>query len=154
MTASKVLPLRRLADTSSAYGDEYDVPPGRYTACVESAQTAILFGGRAQKVILTYRILDYGPCFEKRVRGYYAVRHIVGKPRRNGRYSIGPRSRLIRDTAHMIDGRPPTDHFPIEKASKTIVEIELRIVTTADGKDLASSMQYVVVDHVVKRLVI
>ena len=137
---------------SKDYGDEYDIPPGRYSASVIEATTAVFFGGKSKKVVLTYRILDSGPFFEKLVRGYYEVREIKGRPRRNGKFQVGPRARLVRDVAHMVDGRPPLDRIPIAEIETKIVEIELRVVSKIEKQALADTMQYVVVDRVVRRL--
>ena len=136
----------------AGYGDEFDIPKGNYSACIVDASTRLFFFGRSPKVVLTFRILDLGPYFEKLVRGFYAVRRIKGKPRRNGTFEAGPRSRLLRDISKLIDSRPPTDHVPERIIEAAIFEIEVRLVDTVSGEKLTESMQYAVVDRIVRRL--
>ena len=111
---SKLAYLHRDSDNAgqTGYGDEFDIPAGKYSACIIDASTKLFFFGRSPKVVLTFRILDPGPYFEKLVRRFYAVKRIIGKPRRNGTFEAGPRSRLLRDISKLIDSRPPTDHIP------------------------------------------
>ncbi len=149
---NKVAYLPKAAESAGqvGYGDEFDIPKGNYSACLVDASTKLFFFGRSPKVVLTFRILDSGPYFEKLVRGFYAVRRIKGKARRNGSFEAGPRSRLLRDISKLIDSRPPTDHIP-EIAFNAIFEIEVRRVNRANGEALSESMQYVVVDRIIRK---
>ncbi len=142
----------REAPAVDGYGDEFDIPKGSYSACIVDASTKLFYFGRSPKVVLTFRILDHGPYFEKLVRGFYAVKKIKGKPRRNGTFVAGPRSRLLRDISKLIDSRPPTDHIPASVIQAAVFEIEVRRVERAAGEELAESMQYAVVDRIIKRL--
>ena len=135
----------------AGYGDEFDIPAGRYQASLIDASTRLFFFGRSPKVVLTFRILDQGPYFEMLVRGFYAVKRIKGKPRRNGTFEAGPRSRLLRDISKLIDSRPPTDHVPERIIKAAIFEIEVRRVESASGEKLTESMQYAVVDRIIRR---
>ena len=136
----------------AGYGDEFDVPKGTYSACLIDASTKLFYFGRSPKVVLTFRILDLGPYFEKLVNGFYAVRRIKGKPRRNGTFEVGPRSRLLRDISKLIDSRPPTDHIPENVIESAVFEIEIRRVNRANGETLSESMQYAVVDRIVRKV--
>lgn len=136
----------------AGYGDEFDIPKGTYSACLIDASTKVFFFGRSPKVVLTFRILDMGPYFGKLVRGFYAVKRIKGKPRRNGTFEVGPRSRLLRDLSKLIDSRPPTDHVPESIIDAGISEIEVRLVDVVSGEKLTESMQYAVVERIIRRL--
>ncbi len=136
----------------AGFGDEFDIPKGNYSACLIDASTKLFFFGRSPKVVLTFRILDMGPYFGKKVRGFYAVKRIKGKPRRNGTFAAGPRSRLLRDLSKLMNSRPPTDHVPESIIDAAIIEIEVRLVDTVSGEKLTESMQYAVVDRIVRRL--
>ena len=136
----------------AGYGDEFDIPKGRYSACLIDASTKVFYFGRSPKVVLTFRILDMGPYFGKQVRRFYAVKRIKGKPRRNGTFEAGPRSRLLRDLSKLIDSRPPTDHVPESIIDAAIFEIEVRLVEAVSGEKLAESMQYAVVERIIRRL--
>ena len=135
----------------AGYGDEFDIPKGNYSACLIDASTKLFFFGRSPKVVLTFRILDMGPYFGKMVRGFYAVRRIKGKPRRNGTFEAGPRSRLLRDISKLIDSRPPTDHIPTNIIEAAVFDIEIRRVDRANGEALSDSMQYAVVDRIIRK---
>lgn len=135
----------------AGYGDEFDIPKGTYSACLIDASTKLFFFGRSPKVVLTFRILDMGPYFQKLVRGFYAVKRIKGKPRHNGAFEAGPRSRLLRDLSKLIDSRPPTDHIPTNIIGAVVVDIEVRRVDRANGEALSDSMQYAVVHRIIRK---
>lgn len=135
----------------AGYGDEFDIPKGNYSACLIDASTKVFYFGRSPKIVLTFRILDMGPYFGKTVRGFYAVRRIKGKPRRNGTFEAGPRSRLLRDISKLIDSRPPTDHIPTNIIEAAVFDIEIRRVDRANGEALSDSMQYAVVDRIIRK---
>ena len=135
----------------AGYGDEFDIPKGNYSACLIDASTRLFYFGRSPKVVLTFRILDMGPYFGKKVRGFYAVKRIKGKPRRNGTFEAGPRSRLLRDISKLIDSRPPTDHIPTNIIEAAVFDIEIRRVDRANGEALSDSMQYAVVDRIIRK---
>ncbi len=151
---SKIAYLPNTADNArqAGYGDEFDIPAGRYSACIVDTSTKLFFFGRSPKVVLTFRILDLGPYFEMLVNGFYAVKRIKGKPRRNGAFEAGPRSRLLRDISKLIDSRPPTDHIPENVIESAVFEIEIRRVDRANGEALSESMQYAVVDRIVRKV--
>ena len=152
MSEIAYLPNATEGTGQAGYGDEFDIPSGTYSACIVDATTKLFFFGRSPKVVLTFRILDMGPYFEKQLRGFYAVKQIKGKPRRNGTFEAGPRSRLLRDISKLIDSRPPTDHIPAHVIESAVFEIQVRRVKRAAGEDLSESMQYAVVDRIVCRL--
>ena len=133
------------------YGDEFDIPAGRYQASLVDVHTQLYFK-KSAKVILTFRIQEYGPHFGANVRGFYAVKQLKGKPRKNGTFEAGPKSRLLRDMAQLMDGRPPTNCVPTRLIDAVICEIELRRVTEVKKTPLPESIQYAVVDHVVRKV--
>ena len=133
------------------YGDEFDIPAGRYQASLIDVRTHLYFK-KSAKVILTFRIQDYGPHFGTKIRGFYAVKDLKGKPRKNGTFEAGPKSRLLRDMARMMEDRPPTNRVPTTLINAAVYEIELRRVTEAKKVELPESIQYSVVDHVVRKV--
>ena len=149
MTNVTALPLQQ--SSSGAYSDEFDIPAGEYEACVVNAATELFYFGRSPKVVLTFRILEQGRYYEKLVRGFYAVKSISGKPRRDGRFKVGPKSRLIRDVAKLLTFRPPTDRVP-EEVKNCTCRIAVRRVEKVGKDKLAESMQYAVVDSVLQRI--
>lgn len=149
---SPVTQLRPTTCTLGGYGDEYEVPPGIYSACIIEARTALYCFGRAPKVDVYFRLLDPGPCFEKIVRCHYAVRELKGKPRKNGHFRVGPRSKLARHLSNALNSRPPLDHVPMTELERAILEIEVRLVTEVDRRPLALAAHYAVVDRIIRRL--
>ena len=150
---SKIAYLPNTADNAgqAGYGDEFDIPAGRYQASLVDVRTQLYFK-KSAKVILTFRMQDYGSHFGAIVRGFYAVKRLNGKPRKNGTFEAGPKSRLLRDMARMMDGRPPTNCVPTRLLDAAIYEIELRRVTEVKKTALPESIQYAVVDHVVRKV--
>lgn len=69
---------------------------------VES-RTALLYQ-RAAKVALKFRIVDPGPAFGKELERWYNVKRLIGKPCRDGRFQVGPRSDFLREYLTLFPG--------------------------------------------------
>jgi hypothetical protein len=133
------LPQRvRYAETLIAAGD--------YDAILVSAETWARCHGWAPRVVLLFTISDAGNVGVT-VAGYYRVGRLEGKPRRNGRFMIGSRSRLYRDLARMLGRRPPTDRVPHDVVGK-LYRVTVRVTSTdRDGHPLGAAA-YSVIDWV------
>ena len=137
--------LPRLANTDAV------LPAGEFVARFIGYETRLFFG-RSAKVVISWSIVDPGPHFQATVRGFYAVRKLLGMPRRSGKFEIGITSRLARDLARMLEARPPLDRVPIKSLSKGLYLLKCRTVTRDyDQEQIPESIQYAVVDRVVRR---
>ena len=124
------------------------VPEGDYTASFLHHETNDKAFGGAKKVYLRFRILDFGEHFEKEVYRAFNVKGLIGKPGKNGRFSLGKRSdlyfQLMKISPNVRADRPSLNRLQN-------VELKIRVRTvTRDSKqrDLPKQMHYSVVDEI------
>ncbi len=125
------------------------IAPSAYDARLLDVETAMFFFGKSPRVVMWWQLCTMGPAFEVVLPGYYAVRAIVGKPRRRGFFRCGFKSRLARDLAAMMGCRPRLDRVPVEDLSADLY----RVVVETVGKDreqeaIPTGAQYSVVRRV------
>ncbi|NND82509.1 MAG: hypothetical protein HKN50_08790 [Gammaproteobacteria bacterium] len=123
------------------------IPPGEYELSYQYHVTW-LYMGRIPKVVVAFRIASLGEHFGKPIFAYYNVGKISGKPRKNGQFSVGWRSRFMWDYA-MCFGKPiRKDRIPMVRFREHIVIGKLRTVTSNhEQKKYPESLQYSVVDE-------
>jgi hypothetical protein len=127
------------------------VNAGHYDARLVDAETAVFFFGKSPRVILWFQITTFGPAFEAVLPAYYAAK-LNGKPRRNGKFTIGLKSRLARDLAAMLGRRPPLDYVPIDELVNTMFTIN--VVTVANDStqhEIPNGARYSKVERVLGR---
>ena len=104
------------------------IPEGEYELSYQYHATW-LYMGRIPKVIVAFRIFDMGEHYDKPVLAYYNPKQLKGKPRRNGHFSAGWRSRLMWDYS-MCFGKPPRqDRISMCRFKEHIVVGKVRTVT-------------------------
>lgn len=132
------------------YGDAH-VPPGEYAARFVGCETWARIHGWAPRVVLVFALVDPG-YVGTIVPGFYRVVRLHGKPRRNGRFAIGSRSRLWRDLTRMLDRRAPTDRVPVEALTDRLYSIMLRDVETDCDEHPLGTGKYSAVDWIKGRI--
>jgi len=128
------------------YGDAH-ISPGTYQACFIGYETWARCRGWDPRVVAVWRITEMGQYFDTVIPTYYRVLSISGKPRRNGRFRIGTRSRLFRDMGRMMYRRPPIDHIP-DVLSNYLYVVNVRDVERDQYQHRLGSTKYSVVEHV------
>ncbi len=107
-----------------AYGDAH-IPPGEYNAYVVGVETWAHCRNWEPRVVVLWAIADAG-FMGTVVPAYYRVLSLSGRPRRNGRFKVGTKSRLYRELARMLNRRPPVDHVPIDEVTDRLYRIVVR----------------------------
>lgn len=75
------------------------IQAGVYDLSFEHHETANLFGGRAPKLVLWFRVATLGEHYGLLVPRYYNVRAFAGRGRRHGKFHIGWKSDFVREYA-------------------------------------------------------
>ena len=121
------------------------VPPGQYQLALENWSTVMLFG-RAPKLVLQFKICDFGPHFELKLPRWYNVKKLKGKVGRNGRFTVGWSSDLVRDYARLIGMPARMDRINLD-ALRGLVAIGMVETVTRDRSQsvLPACCQYSVV---------
>lgn len=137
-------------DACVILGELVLLPPGKYQAAFDDWETVVLFGGRAQKLVLWFTVLDPG-YMGQRVPRYYNVTGIVGKPRKRGRFKVGRKSDFLRDYCELHDAPTRHDRVSVSKFADKAYEITVRTVTKSSSqRDIHKAMQYSVIEEIRK----
>jgi hypothetical protein len=128
------------------------IPEGIYSMVYVAHETRCFFG-RSFKVVLWYRVLDFGDHFNTVLPRYYNVRRLIGKPGRNGGFAPGRSSDFVREFCRVSTGRiTRLDRLPLSSLQNTIIRARVRTVSE-DGKQkaLPDSLHYSVIGEVLGR---
>ncbi len=131
------------------YGDEH-IAAGKHEAAFLGYET---WARRRwdPRVVMLWQIMTMGS-FGVVIPGYYRALSITGRPRRNGRFRVGTRSRLYRDLARMMDRRPAVDFIPVDDLVTNTYNIVVRDVTTGQDKHDLGVGVYSVIEWVEGRV--
>jgi hypothetical protein len=139
-----------LPATLPKYGDAH-IPASQYDAHVVGYETWARFRGWSPRVVVVWSIVTMG-YVGTIVPAYYAVTSISGRPRREGMFKIGTRSRLYRDMGRMMFRRPPLEYIPLDDVVGNLYVVHVRDVDVDQFQHDLGAVRYSVVDHVVGRV--
>lgn len=124
------------------------VPPGIYSLKFTHWWTGIMFG-RSQKLALCFKTVDFGENFDTEVRRWYNVK-VRGRTGRNGQFSAGWGSDLLREYVAIIGTRKRNDRIALNAYSGLIVRAEVGTVnSTRTQEKLPIDLQYSVIRKLV-----
>jgi hypothetical protein len=123
------------------------VPQGEYILSYQH-HTTWFFMGRFPKVVVTYRIFDMGEQNDKPILAYYNPKKIIGKPRKNGHFTAGWRSRFMWDYANCFGKPARQDRIPMCRFKDNLVVAKIRTVThNRDQRKYPEGLEYSVVSE-------
>lgn len=126
------------------------VPDGQYELAYIGHQTTFMFR-KVPKLVVSFRIITMGEHFSKEIARFYNVNRIIGKEKKNGSFSVGPRSDFVYEFLSIFpDYRPKRkDRFPMSWLKDTPVYGETRtVLKDSRQRNLPGQLQY----SVIKRL--
>jgi hypothetical protein len=107
-----------------------------------------LYMGRSPKIVVTFQIVSSGEHHGKIVFAYYNAMTITGKPRKNGRFTVGWRSDFMMDYATCFGKPLRRDRISMQPFRGQTVIGRLRTVTkNRDQRNYPDGLQYSVVDE-------
>ena len=122
------------------------VKPGLYELAFVDYKTARMFRGRAEKLIMNFRIVTFGEFFETELSRYYNVKRIIGKPQRFGRFKPSQKGAFLREYMTLFTGRVNRlDRIPMSYFEKAIIEGRVETVARAQGRNIPTELQYSVI---------
>ncbi len=122
------------------------VKPGTYDFVFVDFKTAMMFMGKAPKLVMTFRIVTMGEFFETELNRYYNVKRIYGKPQRHGRFNPSTSGSFLREYMTLFTGRVNrVDRIPMSYFESVIIEGRVETVTRSRGKDIPKELQYSVI---------
>jgi len=135
-----------IADDSSPL-----VRPGIHQVQLHHFETAMMFRGKAPKLVLWFSITSYGDDFGKQIPRYYNVTRVIGKPQKGGRFKVGKKSDFLREyftLFHYDGGR--MDRLPMTRFDGVSIQVEIETVTHARGRIIPKPLQYSKVSRLIK----
>ena len=124
------------------------VKPGLYDLALIDYKTALMFAGRAAKLIMRFRIITFGEHFETELYRYYNVARIIGRPQKNGCFKCSAKGDFLREFATLFAGRiTRLDRIPMSAFEKVIIEGKVSTVKQSRGKPIPELLQYSVISE-------
>ena len=121
------------------------VTPGVYDLVLVKWELLAMFGKRAQKLVLHFRIVSFGRYFELVIPRFYNVRKT-----RNGRFTAPWSSDLVREYGRLFGAPSRPDRLSMEKFANVVVTGRVRQVTRDQRKRrLPPCFQYSVVGELI-----
>ena len=128
------------------------IKPGTYEVAYVRHEVRNLFGGRAMKLVVWFRVIGFGPAFGACVPKYYNV----GKPDRTVRstntFKVGFKSDFYRDYVRLLDEIPKgRARISMQGFRGKVFRAQVRFVDR-DSKQqpIADCAQYSIIDRLVK----
>lgn len=129
--------------------DTTHVPDGEYDLMLDHFETAFMFQKKAAKLVLHFRITNYGPYFGMKVCRFYNLKRIIGKPDKGGCFEPAPRSDFMYDLMGVLKWVPSNkrrDRIPMSIfKGKTIVGKVETVKKDSFHRTLPEAMGYSVV---------
>lgn len=120
------------------------INPGSYEMTMVGYKTAVYYG-RAQKLVISFRIVECGAAFESVLERYYNVLKLSGKPGKNGVFKVGQRSDFLREFCSVFPAVNVRrlDRIPMSYFDGVIVRGEVSTVThDTKQHQIPKSLQY------------
>ena len=122
------------------------VKPGWYELSFVDFKTALMFMGKAPKLIMTFRIVTMGKFFNIELNRYYNVKRIYGKPQRHGRFAPSSSGAFLREYMTLFTGQVNRrDRIPMSNFESVLVEGKIETVIRSQGRDIPEILQYSVI---------
>jgi hypothetical protein len=126
------------------------LPLGKYSVVLEHHETALSWGRRAA-VYLHFRVVDPGDYFGVKLFRAYRVAELIGKPKRNGRFTLRRRSELHLTLCRLLERARRVDRVSLSFLKNTVLKVNVRHVTTDyRQRELPMSERYSVVDAILE----
>lgn len=119
------------------------VPDGDYSLRFTGWRTGLYFG-KQPKVVLSFKITEFGEYFEWPLERFYNAKRLIGKPGKNGNFQVGRCSDLVRDFARVCPAPiKRLDRIPMSLLHDIAIIGEVETVTKGhDQKEIPQSVQY------------
>ncbi len=122
------------------------VKPGIYDLAFIDYKTAMMFQGKAPKLMMNFRIVTFGEYFETELNRYYNVQRIIGQPQRHGRFKCSAKGDFLREYMTLFTGKANRlDRIPMSNFENVIIEGRVNTVKRSRGKDIPTELQYSVI---------
>lgn len=145
---------------SDFWVDDYESPfvgPGNYEFMYVKHETDLYFG-RAPKLVMWFKIVSMGECFETVLPRYYNVKQLIGPKGKNGKFKVGRQSDFLREFVTLfpdaVDSNPRKrrlDRLPMSGFKSVILQGHVSTVNrTAKQRAIPEALQYSVISELIR----
>jgi len=148
---SKVLTL----NTSTNKGARSDIfepciPSGKYRLAFDYFETAKMFNH--DKLVLSFKVIDFGDAFETPLKRFYNVDHLKGKPQKNGNFKATKGGDFMIEYLTVFPNYVPSrlDRINMEVFKDKVIIGKVKTVTKNNRqRQLPEPMQYSVIEQLI-----
>ena len=127
------------------------VPEGEYQLRYIDYRTCIAF--KVPRVVVRFKILDFGQHLGKELECWYRVKSLKGKPKKSGNFVVGKKTDLFRDYVNVV-GVPTTNRRDrLSFASlhdKVVIGLVRTVKQDRSQNKLSEEAWYSVVDRLLR----
>ena len=128
------------------------IPERKYDLVLVDYSTALMLG-KCPKLVLRFRVMEFGDYFGVVLSKYYGIKKLVGKPGKYGGFQVGRKSKFLREYLTLFPGQPVkrTDRISMSRFQGVIIRGEVKTVTRGfDQRKIPKPLQYSVVGELLK----
>ena len=124
------------------------IKPGVYDLVFVDFKTAMMFKGKAPKLIMNFRIVSFGEYFETVLTRYYNVARVIGKAQRHGQFKASKKGDFLREYMTLFTGKVSRlDRIPMSYFESVMIEGKVTTVRRSRGRDIPKELQYSVINE-------
>ena len=128
------------------------IPEGEYTLAYCYHQTWFYMGS-IPKLLIAFRVSDFGLHYEKPLFAYFNLRKIMGKAGKNGKFNAGWRSRFMFEYAQCFDRPKRKDRISMRPFKENFVTASIRTVThNRNQREYPNGLKYSVVEELLRKV--
>jgi len=135
------------------WGDELSLIPEKNYEFVFFDYSTKLMLGKNPKLVLRFKIMDFGDYFELILSKYYGVRKLVGKPGKYGGFLVGRKSKFLREFLTLFPDQSVKrlDRIPMSRFQGVIIKGKVKTVVKGfDQRKIPEPLQYSVIEDLLK----
>ena len=127
------------------------IPPGFYEVQLKSHRTAMMFAGKAPKLILDFVIVVHGEFYGTVLPKYYNVRALKGPSGLRGRFKANPKGDFARDFFQLLGmSERRLDRLSMREMMGITFLAQVSTVKHARDRPIPSALQYSKIERLIK----
>lgn len=125
------------------------VKPGNYRVMLDYYRTVRMF--KCPKVELIFSIVSFGDAHGVRVPRFFNVDRLVGKPGKNGRFSVSGTRDFPRELLSLFNYQASRkDRYPMSLFNGVTIEAQVVTVKKARGIEIPEQLRYSKIQRLIK----
>jgi len=135
------------------WGEELPlIPEGTYDIGYQNFSTSLMLG-KNPKLVINFQIMNFGDQFGQIIPKYYGVKKLVGKPKKNGGFMVGRKSKFLREFLTLFPDQSVKrlDRIPMSRFQGVIIKGKVKTVVKGfDQRKIPEALQYSVIEDLLK----